>query len=68
VTAVVETVAASSMMMVEGGSGGNVEQWWLWQWMATLTADAPIDGGGVVGCSCRRQTAMVMATEGDSDT
>jgi len=39
----------------------------MWQWMEALTADAPIGGGGVVGCSRRRQTAMTMATEGDSD-
>ena len=42
--------------------------------MVAVTMDGNSDSGcayrwrGVVGCSCRRQTAMVMATEGDSDT
>ena len=44
------------MTMAEGdGDGdGEVERRWMWQWTAALTADAAVEGGGVVGC--RRAT------------
>jgi hypothetical protein len=45
-----EVVALSVMMMAEGSSDSEAEQWRMRQWTAAPTADAAIDGRGVVGC------------------